>query len=129
MTSFDQIVIAPPGRFDGIERPYSPEDVIRLRGSVPIEHSLARRGALKLWDLLKRDEPVRALGAEPVRLSSGAGHDGQAMAKLCPIGMLFVRCRGGISHNPMEYANPQDLGLAVAALIGFIERFEPEKLG
>ena len=63
MTSFDQCVIAPPGRFNGIERPYSPEDVIRLRGSVPIEHSLARRGALKLWELLKRDEPVRALGA------------------------------------------------------------------
>jgi isocitrate lyase len=63
MTSFDQCVIAPPGRFDGIERPYTPEDVLRLRGSVPIEHSLARRGALKLWELLKRDEPVRALGA------------------------------------------------------------------
>jgi allantoate deiminase len=74
-------------------------------------------------------DAVLALGAEPLRLGSGAGHDGQAMAKLCPIGMLFVRCRGGISHNPMEYANPQDLGLAVAALIGFIERFEPEKLG
>jgi isocitrate lyase len=56
-------VIAPPGRFDGIERPYSPEDVLRLRGSVPIEHSLARRGALKLWELLKQDQPVRALGA------------------------------------------------------------------
>ncbi len=63
MTSFDQCVIAPPGRFDGIERPYSPEDVLRLRGSVPIEHSLARRGASKLWELLKREEPVRALGA------------------------------------------------------------------
>jgi isocitrate lyase len=63
MTSFDQVVIAPQGRFDGIERPYSAEDVIRLRGSVPIEHSLARRGALKLWELLKRDAPVRALGA------------------------------------------------------------------
>jgi isocitrate lyase len=63
MTSFDQYVPAPPGRFDGIERPYSPEDVVRLRGSVPVEHSLARRGALKLWELLKRDEPVRALGA------------------------------------------------------------------
>jgi len=74
-------------------------------------------------------EAVRALGAEPLRLGSGAGHDGQAMAKLCPIGMLFVRCRGGISHNPMEYASPRDLGLAVAALIGFIERFDPEKLG
>jgi allantoate deiminase len=57
-------------------------------------------------------ESVRALGAEPVRLNSGAGHDGQAMAKLCPIGMLFVRCRGGVSHNPMEYASPRDLGLA-----------------
>jgi allantoate deiminase len=42
--------------------------------------------------------------------------------------MLFVRCRGGISHNPMEYASPRDLGLAVAALIGFIERFEPDML-
>ena len=74
-------------------------------------------------------EAIRALGCEPLRLDSGAGHDGQAMAKLCPIGMLFVRCRGGISHNPMEYASPRDLGLAVAALIGFIERFDPRKLG
>ena len=57
------IVPAPPGRFDGIERPYSADDVLRLRGSVPVEHSLARRGALRLWELLKRDEPVRALGA------------------------------------------------------------------
>ena len=73
-------------------------------------------------------DAIRALGAEPLRLGSGAGHDGQAMAKLCPIGMLFVRCRGGISHNPMEYASPRDLGLAVAALIGFIERFDPAAL-
>jgi isocitrate lyase len=63
MTSFDQYVPAPPGRFEGIERPYSPDDVLRLRGSVPVEHSLARRGALRLWELLHRDEPVRALGA------------------------------------------------------------------
>jgi allantoate deiminase len=74
-------------------------------------------------------DAIRAIGSEPLRLGSGAGHDGQAMAKLCPIGMLFVRCRGGISHNPMEYASPRDLGLAVAALIGFIERFDPAKLG
>ena len=63
MTSFDQCVPAPPGRFDGIVRPYSAEDVLRLRGSVPVEHSLARRGALRLWELLKQGEPVRALGA------------------------------------------------------------------
>jgi allantoate deiminase len=74
-------------------------------------------------------DAIRALGAEPLRLGSGAGHDGQAMAKLCPVGMLFLRCRSGISHNPMEYASPRDLGLAVAALIRFIERFEPDALG
>jgi len=63
MTSFDQCVAAPPGRFDGIDRPYGPADVLKLRGSIPIEHTLARRGALKLWELLRQDEPVRALGA------------------------------------------------------------------
>ncbi|HVF37778.1 MAG TPA: isocitrate lyase [Sphingomicrobium sp.] len=63
MTSFDQFVPAPATRFDGIERPYGPADVERLRGSFVPDHSLARRGALRLWELLKRDEPVRALGA------------------------------------------------------------------
>ena len=63
MSDFGVVVSAPPGRFDGIERPYSADDVLRLRGSFPIEHTLARRGALKLWELLQQDEPVRALGA------------------------------------------------------------------
>ena len=69
-------------------------------------------------------EATEALGFKAPRLPSGAGHDGQAMSKLCPIGMLFVRCRGGISHNPTEYASPQDMGIAVAALIEFILRFD-----
>ena len=63
MTSFDQIVAAPPERFDGIQRPYSADDVLKLRGSISVEHTLARRGALKLWEILHRDEPLRALGA------------------------------------------------------------------
>lgn len=63
MRDFGQVVAAPEGRFDGIERPYSVEDVLKLRGSIPIEHTLARRGALKLWELLHQNEPVRALGA------------------------------------------------------------------
>src|SRR5215212_1902646 len=63
MADLGVVVSAPPGRFHGIERPYSVEDVLRLRGSLPIEHTLARRGALRLWELLNRDEPVRALGA------------------------------------------------------------------
>jgi len=65
-----------------------------------------------------------ALGYKAPRLPSGAGHDGQAMSKLCPVGMLFVRCRGGVSHNPAEYASPRDMGIAVAALIEFILRFD-----
>ena len=64
---------------------------------------------------------IVATGGEPIKLASGAGHDGTAMAKLCPIAMMFVRCRGGISHNPAEYASAADMGLAVAALIRFIE--------
>ncbi len=66
-------------------------------------------------------DAIRAVGGEPLRLASGAGHDGTAMAKLCPIAMMFVRCRGGISHNPAEYASPADMGLAIGALIRFIE--------
>jgi isocitrate lyase len=63
MSDFGQVVAAPDGRFDGIGRPYSVEDVLKLRGSIPIEHTLARRGALKLWELLHQEEAVRALGA------------------------------------------------------------------
>ena len=51
------------GRFDGIERPYSQEDVERLRGTIEIEHTLAKRGAEKLWDLLHTEDFVAALGA------------------------------------------------------------------
>ena len=51
------------GRWRGIERVYEPEEVIRLRGSILVEHTLARLGAERLWALL-RDEPyVRTLGA------------------------------------------------------------------
>jgi allantoate deiminase len=71
---------------------------------------------------------VSSLGHQPVRLPSGAGHDAQVMARLCPSAMLFVRCRGGISHNPAEFASVADMGLAVAALIRFIESFDPDRL-
>ncbi|RLQ94050.1 isocitrate lyase [Falsibacillus albus] len=50
-------------RWSGIERPYSADDVIRLRGSIDIEHTLAKRGAEKLWNLLHTEEYVHALGA------------------------------------------------------------------
>src|SRR5438105_11445710 len=50
-------------RWSGIERTYAAEDVVRLRGWVVEEHTLARLGAERLWQLIQADEPVRALGA------------------------------------------------------------------
>jgi isocitrate lyase len=54
---------AETSRWSGIERDYTPEDVVRLRGSLRIEHSLARHGAEKLWRLLAEEDYVAALGA------------------------------------------------------------------
>ncbi|MBG9585889.1 isocitrate lyase [Cytobacillus firmus] len=50
-------------RWNGVERPYTAEEVIKLRGSIDIEHTLARRGAEKLWKLVNEEDFVNALGA------------------------------------------------------------------
>ena len=63
LTFQDLVPDAPPNRFDGIERPYTPEQVEQLRGSVPIAHTLAARGANRLWRLLHERDHVGALGA------------------------------------------------------------------
>jgi isocitrate lyase len=63
LTFEDLVPSAPKGRFAGIRRPYSPEDVVRLRGSFPISYTLAERGANKLWQLLHERPYVHALGA------------------------------------------------------------------
>ncbi|VDP11142.1 unnamed protein product [Heligmosomoides polygyrus] len=58
------IKAAPKGRFQGIKRDYQVEDVLKLRGSVEIEYTLATRGANKLWQLLHTEPFVPALGAQ-----------------------------------------------------------------
>lgn len=63
---------------------------------------------------------VRKTGARGLTLASGATHDASAMADLCPIAMLFVRCRDGISHKPEEYASPEDMALATSAISEFL---------
>ena len=50
-------------RWQGIERPYTAEDVLKLRGSIQIEHTLARRGSEKLWNYLNTEDYINALGA------------------------------------------------------------------
>jgi allantoate deiminase len=67
-------------------------------------------------------EGIQALALAPRRLPSGAGHDGMAMAALCPIGMLFVRCKGGISHNPLESMTEADAEVAMAVFEAAVRR-------
>jgi allantoate deiminase len=63
---------------------------------------------------------VRALGLEPPFLPSGAGHDAMAIAAVTDVAMLFVRCAGGISHNPAETVAHEDVALALAAIDRFL---------
>jgi hydantoinase/carbamoylase family amidase len=70
-------------------------------------------------------EAVASCGI-PVRyLPSGAGHDAMAVADLCDVGMLFVRCKGGVSHTPEESITMADAQAAVDVLVGFLRKFDP----
>jgi len=64
------------------------------------------------------------IGQPPRLLPSGAGHDTMIMGALCPAGMLFVRCKGGVSHNPLESITPEDCELGFAALMEFVRAFK-----
>ena len=66
-------------------------------------------------------QAVEAFGIAPRRLPSGAGHDAMAFDRLIPFAMLFVRCRGGVSHNPAEFASPTDIDVAARVLLTFLE--------
>jgi allantoate deiminase len=73
------------------------------------------------------DQIGAAIAAEglPVRaLPSGAGHDGMAIIDVADIGMLFVRCKGGISHNPAEAITLEDAEISARVFLRFIENFQ-----
>jgi len=71
------------------------------------------------------DGAARAAGFAPVHLPSGAGHDAMAMATLCPVAMLFVRCAGGISHHPAEAISLADTDATVRVLLNFLRAYKP----
>ena len=68
------------------------------------------------------EEAVADVGVEPFRLMSGAGHDAMALNGLAPVSMLFVRCEGGVSHNPDERVDAPDVDVAARVLVAFVER-------
>lgn len=60
---------------------------------------------------------LQSMWLEPKRLMSGAGHDAMAMAAIADVAMLFVRCKGGVSHHPDESVTVEDVALTIEALI------------
>ncbi|WP_281178201.1 Zn-dependent hydrolase [Alicyclobacillus shizuokensis] len=90
----------------------------------------ARRGVRLEIQELQRVPPVscsawlqeemagcaQEMGIQTLSLPSGAGHDGMQLAGLCPVGMLFVRSKDGISHQPEEWSSPEDCAIGVELL-------------
>jgi allantoate deiminase len=72
---------------------------------------------------------IEAEGVTVRRLPSGAGHDGMAMIDLTDIAMIFLRCTGGISHNPDEDVTKEDVAVGARVLMRFIENFRPKEGG
>jgi allantoate deiminase len=65
---------------------------------------------------------VRASEGRCVSLASGAGHDAVVVSALAPVAMLFVRCRGGLSHHPDEFVARRDLEAALGIVVDFLAR-------
>ena len=70
-------------------------------------------------------ETIAAEGLRVLELPSGAGHDGMAMIDIADVGMVFVRCRGGISHHPDEHVDLADADAGARVLLRLIENFRP----
>jgi allantoate deiminase len=81
------------------------------------------------WLKAQVAEAVAAEGYPVFELSSGAGHDGMAMIDIADVAMIFVRCRGGISHHPDEHVDVADADAGARVLLRLIENFRPREAG
>ncbi len=76
------------------------------------------------WLMAQMDRAVASQGYKVRRLPSGAGHDGMALGAITDICMLFVRCKGGVSHSPLESITKEDAAAGATVLYDFIEHFK-----
>ena len=131
------VVNAVPGAATGTIELRAPSDSLRSAAAAEIRAAAQEIAARRGLDLeLEKTYEQAAQPCSPAlsqrlqsaappdtpRLASGATHDASAMADLCPIAMMFTRCRDGVSHHPSEYASPEDMEAAVHTLVRFLEQ-------
>ena len=118
-----------PGRVTlslDVRRPDDAERLTAFEALKRVAEEIAARRALELtWSethhaAVQMDEYLGSAWSVGTRLASGAGHDAAMMAAICPATMLFVRCQGGISHNPAESVEEADVAVAIDALERFL---------
>lgn len=120
-----------------VRHPRDPARRAALTHLLTEARAIARRRGLKFtWEKTQDDgavacapaltarleASVQAVQGRSVTLVSGAGHDAVVVSAVAPVAMLFVRCRGGLSHHPDEYAAPADIGVALDVLVNFLLR-------
>jgi N-carbamoyl-L-amino-acid hydrolase len=91
-------------------------EVVPITAELPIEVSALIRG--------EAAGAIADLGIEPVELVSMAGHDANQLARMVPVGMMFVRTKDGRSHCPEEESRIEDIRLGAEALLGWIKRLD-----
>ncbi len=121
----------------------APEDHVRIEAQAELDRTLAAiadRERVRLTIARTHEAPAvqccprlqrllaaatRDAGHRVIHLPSGAGHDAMAIADLCPVGMLFVRCAGGISHHPAEHVTTDDIAVALDVLTRTLRAIDP----
>ena len=122
-----------------------PDDAVREQATVELkqraEEIAAERGVTVRWETSHQnravicdrrfttlmENAVKRQQSEAPLLASGAGHDAAALAAICPVTMLFVRCKGGISHNPAESATEADVAVAIQVIKEFVKMVSNSK--
>jgi allantoate deiminase len=96
--------------------------IAKHRGLKLLWQPVQENGAVPCDKILTRifSKCVAKRGLKALQLPSGAGHDAVVLSKICPVAMLFVRCNGGISHNPAESVKATDARIAIEVLADFL---------
>jgi allantoate deiminase len=122
-----------------------PDDAVREGSAAELqrraEEIAAERGMTLQWEIAHQnravicdrrltifmENAVKRHQKEAPLLASGAGHDAAALAAICPVTMLFVRCKGGISHNPAESVTEAAVAVAIGVVADFLNLLSESK--